>query len=215
MNSIDHKIAEILGCDIKNIRNVLNYPGERERVVRVLDKCKLVTLYKNQSVPCVVVFGGISLKSARNQYAYQKFMLTTVHQHFYARHRILLDYPDNPCVMVTGSNFHIDYYPLELVGIKPKTLVKQFSKCVIGKQEPNTISPEMVALIREFIRKGEQEFNDLPTPTSSAMGGGEDIILSPTTSSQTNCGDSSANETWSDSSDNEFEDFYDDDNEIY
>ena len=240
MNSIDHKIAEILGCEVKNIGNVLDNPVERTRVVSVLDKCKLVTLYKNRSGKREIVFGGISFKSARDQYAYQKFKRTSVYQHFYVRHRILLEYPDNPCLKYIRKNGHIDYYPLELVGLKgispflhgkklnegiaelcstklaegyaitehPDHIIldKKYFAIVLDKNAKKPFFPIKKDFeIGEFIRKGEQEFNDLPTPTSSASSEARERDNSENSRDSETWSDSSANETTSDS---DFEGFY-------
>ena len=217
MSSIDNLIAEIIGCPKNKIGYYLEQPWIKTKLVKHFEDAKLVTLYNNRwGKHQEFKFNGFSFGSARKQYAYRKFMGTTVYQHFYARHNILLEFPDNPCLKHFRNDNHIDYYPLELIGLsgitnKPfsdgKNLYESLEKfrstklsegftivenkthimlkrfvpgIIIDKTLKKTLLSIQEDEIAKFIRKGEEEFNAIPTPTSSAMGGGEDISLGST-----------------------------------
>ena len=173
MSSIDNIIAEIIGCPKDKIGYYLEQSWFKTQLLKYFEGTKLITLYNNRlGMKQEFNFNGFSFGSARNQYAYQKFMRTTVYQHFYARHKILLEFPDNPCLKHIRNNGHIDYYPLELIGLKEisQESFLEDKKVVLYKAVIKpllSIKEEDNSEITEFMRKGDEKFNYLPTPTSS------------------------------------------------
>ena len=118
MERLDTKIASILNCQISHIADKMNHPDNLKKVESFLNGKQLQTIYKNhigeiKEFP----FGGFTKKSARKQMAYNGFKNVTIDQHFYIRHRICLQYPNNPCVTEKFKNGHDRIYPLELVRI--------------------------------------------------------------------------------------------------
>jgi hypothetical protein len=101
-------------CDEYEIESIMRTKSLRDLIEDFLYKnprIRLSTshLEENQEI----VFAGFSTRSAGHQYAYNGYQGTTVQQHFYSRHGLVLEYPELPCVKELGGGNHVNYWPIE------------------------------------------------------------------------------------------------------
>jgi hypothetical protein len=113
------KISQILLCQESQVRDRLNHPDHREMVTKELLGRMLRPTYKSRlGLQPTFVFGGISEQGAHEIPAYgniNRILNCSVTTHFYARHRIRLNFPYTQCVydLIPGGSHR--YFPLELV----------------------------------------------------------------------------------------------------
>ncbi|KAL3113254.1 hypothetical protein niasHT_018408 [Heterodera trifolii] len=87
----------------------------KEENLKFLNKLSLATHHLKRNV--AVSADALSRHGANMMFAYRGFMGITVQQHLYVRHRIMLKYPQLPCVVQFGGNSHQDNFPLELLHV--------------------------------------------------------------------------------------------------
>lgn len=120
MSYLTDECARILNCSVKNLRDRLNHPTNRAKILKELTGKHVRTTYcdrnGNQKLFCV---GGLTSDGAAHLMAYGRLprpFNTTVAAHYYARHRIRLHYPYLHCIIEKTSKGGEDYYyPLELL----------------------------------------------------------------------------------------------------
>lgn len=112
--------AKILNCNVKELRDRLNHPSDRERVLKEIRGKKVQTTYKDRNGFTKTFFaGGLSLRGAAEIEAFGRLSRPfniSVCAYFYARHKIRLHHPYLHCI-IEHSNVNIEkrYYPLELL----------------------------------------------------------------------------------------------------
>ncbi|KAL3095077.1 hypothetical protein niasHT_022786 [Heterodera trifolii] len=113
--------AQFLSCPIKSLRDRLNHPEDRVRVLQQLIGKKVQTTYKDRNGMRKCFFiGGMTERGAAFQPAYgrlRKPFNINVAAHFYARHRVKLHYPYMPCIIEGFNRGEDRYYPMELLEI--------------------------------------------------------------------------------------------------
>jgi hypothetical protein len=119
MVSLDQEIASILNCAVKDLRDKLNHPENKAKVLKKFLGKTMTTSYKDRNgFNKNFIFGGITHNGANQIMAYGQLrppFNCSVATHFYARHRIQLAHPYNHCVIEKFKNGHHRFYPLELV----------------------------------------------------------------------------------------------------
>ena len=115
MASIDtiSVISNVIGCAPHELRAKLEQPKNRKLVDEFLRKHELYLSFKYSSTPLKIT--GLTYKGANHEFAYNGFQNTTVLQHFYSKHRIILEYPTVQCLIVPRGTSEVSKYPLELV----------------------------------------------------------------------------------------------------
>ncbi|KAL3075311.1 hypothetical protein niasHT_033885 [Heterodera trifolii] len=95
--------AQFLSCPTKSLRDRLNHPEDRVRVLQQLIGKKVQTTYKDRNgMRKSFLVGGITERGAAFEPAYgrlRKPFNINVAAHFYARHRVKLHFPYMPCIM--------------------------------------------------------------------------------------------------------------------
>ena len=90
INLID-AFTKLLNCEAIALHDYLNHPTALTKITSFLKGKKLRTTYLNRNLEKDdVPFGGISLKPASTQPAYEGFLGVTVQQHLYCRFVSLL-----------------------------------------------------------------------------------------------------------------------------
>ena len=117
---LSEECAKILDCRVKSLRDNLNHPMKRRRLTKELIGRKVRTTYKDRNGMAYTFFiGGLSKEGAEGLRAYGRLphpFNICVAAHFYARHRIRLEYPYLPCVIQRFPPAGEDrFYPLELL----------------------------------------------------------------------------------------------------
>lgn len=137
---VSDQIAKILGCRVSNLRDRLNHPEDREKVLKLLKGRTISTTYFDRNgFRKTFTFGGLSEKGADSTLAYgnlRRVFNCTVSVHFYARHRIKLTHPYNHCVVEHFPKGHDRYYPLELLELCEE---EQKEKEVNEQEENNNV----------------------------------------------------------------------------
>ena len=110
-------ISALVGCAPHELRAKLEQPLNRKLVEEFLKKHDLFLSFKFSSIP--LKFKGLSYKTASREFAYNGFQGTTVMQHFYSKHRIIIEYPNVQCLIVPRGTSEVSKYPLELVRLVP------------------------------------------------------------------------------------------------
>ncbi|KAL3109201.1 hypothetical protein niasHT_010998 [Heterodera trifolii] len=90
----------------------------KEENLKFMNTLSLATHHLKRNV--AVSADALSRHGANMMFAYRGFMGITVQQHLYVRHRIMLKYPQLPCVVQFGGNSHQDNFPLELLHVVSK-----------------------------------------------------------------------------------------------
>lgn len=120
MSYLTDECARILNCNVKNLRERLNHPADRAKVLKELVGKRVRTTYcdKNdmQKTFCI---SGLTNDVAAYLMAYGRLprpFNTTIAAHYYSRHRIRLQHPYLPCIIEKIKKGGEDrYYPLELL----------------------------------------------------------------------------------------------------
>jgi hypothetical protein len=120
MTLLIDECARICGCKPKALRDHLNHPMKRARVLKELVGKKVRTTYKDRNgFNRTFFFDELSVKGADSLPAYGRLAHpynVCIAGHFYARHRIRLEFPYLPCAIVQEAA-EMRYYPLELLEI--------------------------------------------------------------------------------------------------
>jgi len=117
--------SKILKCSNISLRYLLNHPSNRAKILSNLKGKKLKTTYLDSNgLGKTLFFDDLSRKGANDILAYGRLSSPfniNVAAHFYARHRIRLNYPFHLCVVERRT--HEDrYYPLELLELVEENL---------------------------------------------------------------------------------------------
>ena len=112
--------ARILNCPIKSLRDQLNHPSKRALIVKELIGRQVSTTYPNRSGNNhKFTINGLTTNGADSTMAYGRLgrpFNICVAAHYYARHRIRLEYPYLPCAIQNFAAPGEDrYYALELL----------------------------------------------------------------------------------------------------
>jgi hypothetical protein len=124
--------ARILECKVADLRDMLNHPSSRSKIVKELTGKKLRTTYDDRNGMIKnFFFDGLTRKGADCTNAYGRLprpFNVPVAAHFYARHRIRLQNPYLHCVIEKFPNGAEErYYPLELVELVDELPFKMFA----------------------------------------------------------------------------------------
>jgi hypothetical protein len=155
-------IAQLLGCPIHTLRDRLNHPANRERVIREFAGKQVTTTYMDRSrQPKSFRFGGLSRHGAALQPAYGKFgraFNPSVSQHFYTHHRIKLTHPYLHCAIerftVKDNKEHYRFYPLELLRLDEEEEGVEVHLCDSKTDSCPTLDEKMSQLDVSDHRKG-------------------------------------------------------------
>jgi hypothetical protein len=116
-----NECAQILDCPINSLRDRLNHPQNRAKILKAIIGRKVMTTYfdRNGSKKTFII-GGLSRLGADSTRAYGRLprpFNICVAAHFYARHRIRLHHAYLPCVIehFTSHGGEDRFYPLELL----------------------------------------------------------------------------------------------------
>ena len=135
MTTILIQCARKLNCTLKNLRDYLNHPQDREKALKFLMDRKVRTTYKDRNgIKREFFIRGITKQGANSLPAYGRLprvFNVTIAQHFYARRRIRLKHPYLPCIIEHFSVGEHRYYPMELL---------EFAE---EKNEENKIIPDI------------------------------------------------------------------------
>lgn len=120
MQVLTEVCAKILKCKVKELRDRLNHPADRECILKELEGKKVRTTYQDRNGFTKTFFlGGISLKGAVDIPAFGRLRRPfniSVCAYFYARHKLRLHHPYLHCVIENSClNGEPRYYPMELV----------------------------------------------------------------------------------------------------
>jgi len=118
--SVADECAKILNCPIKSLRDHLNHPAKRALVLKELAGRRVRTTYLDRSgIQHTFVINGLTKHGADVTMAYGRLRRPfniCIAAHYYARHRIRLDYPYLPCAIQRFPASGEDrYYALELL----------------------------------------------------------------------------------------------------
>jgi len=119
-------LSKLLYCEPKHLQEYLNNPITKNYVEEYLKGKKLRTTYCDKNGEHKEVkFGGITLKSAAELFAFEgflgkrvikiKFILfldVKIIQYYYVKYRIRLLYPKLKCVVEYHNKGHSKYYPI-------------------------------------------------------------------------------------------------------
>lgn len=113
-------ISKLLDCKIKSLRDRLNHPIDRSKVLKSIVGKKVRTTYPDRNGMKKTFFiGGLSYQPAAFLPAYGKLCgpyNVSVAAHFYVRHRLRLRFPYLVCICEkVKSGNEPRFYPLELV----------------------------------------------------------------------------------------------------
>ncbi|KAH7717933.1 hypothetical protein AAVH_14664 [Aphelenchoides avenae] len=137
-----HAMCHLLNCSEAKLAERLNHPEDLEKAEDFLRSCQeMTTNYKQGRRGGPKHYSELSKKererlfsrykperlfefhslagSAKKLYAYQGFLGVTVQQHYYCRHRIYIKHADLPCIVRRLRNGQEEYYPLEVVRVRP------------------------------------------------------------------------------------------------
>lgn len=75
MGHLLEEIAILLGCEISALHDHMNHPVNNRKIIDFLKNKKLRTTYTNRNGDKEELkFGGISIKSCSEEYAYEGFL---------------------------------------------------------------------------------------------------------------------------------------------
>lgn len=121
MPLLTDEIAKILDCkNVKSLRDLLNHPSNRIKVLKALQGKKVRTTYSDRNGMRKTFFiDGITHLPAASLLAYgslpSPYNISVV-AHYYSRHRLRVQLPYLPCVIQRNKkNSEKKYYPLELL----------------------------------------------------------------------------------------------------
>lgn len=119
MTTIITECAKAINCTAKNLRDFLNHPQDRDKVLKILMGRKVRTTYQDRNGFKKTFFiDGITRQGAHSLLAYGRLprpFNICVAAHFYARHRLRLKYPYLPCIIEHFTSGEDRYYPMELL----------------------------------------------------------------------------------------------------
>lgn len=119
MSYLLDQIASLLECSPVLVQYKLRDLQQRIKVERELRLSKLQTTYNDRNgFRHTFFFEGLTKQGADQIPAYGKLRRpfnVSVAAHFYARHRIMLKYPQLPCVIEKDPTAGNKFYPLELL----------------------------------------------------------------------------------------------------
>jgi hypothetical protein len=111
--------AQILGCSLKSLRDHLNHPDNRVRVLKALLGRKVQTTYLDHNgFKKTFIIDGLTRNGASSIMSYGRLPFpynVSVAAHFYSRHRIRLNYPYLHCIIERFPYGEDRYYPIELL----------------------------------------------------------------------------------------------------
>lgn len=111
--------AQLLNCRLRTLRDRINHPEDRVRLINALKGRKVRTTYKDRNGETKTFFAdGLSALGAAHTMAYGRLPRPyniNIAGHFYCRHRIKLHYPYLPCVIEHFPGGEDRYYPIELL----------------------------------------------------------------------------------------------------
>lgn len=113
--------SQILKCRVADLRDLLNHPINRTKVMKSLSGKQIQTTYDDRNGMRKSFFvGGLSQKGANVLMAFGKMprpFNISVTAYFYSRHRIRLQNPFLHCIIEKFPNGEDRHYPLELLEI--------------------------------------------------------------------------------------------------
>ncbi|KAI3407890.1 hypothetical protein GPALN_013203 [Globodera pallida] len=120
---LTEKCVQLLKCRVSELRDRLNHPEDRERLIQALNGRRVQTTYNDRNgYTKTFTFGGITAQGAATTMAYGRLgrpFNVNVAAHFYVRHRIKLRHPFLHCVIERFPEGQEDrLYPLELCKIE-------------------------------------------------------------------------------------------------
>lgn len=111
--------ARILDCKVKSLRDRLNHPIDRTKILNELAGKKVRTTYLDRNGMHKTFFvDGLTHSSAAFLQAYGKLprpFNCSVVSHYYCRHKIRLQFPYHPCIIENMKKGENRFYPLELL----------------------------------------------------------------------------------------------------
>ncbi|CAK5110311.1 unnamed protein product [Meloidogyne enterolobii] len=143
---ISEKCANILSCPIKSLRDNLNHPENRKIILNSIKGKKVRTTYNDKNgLKKTFVIEDLSEEGANILQAYgrlSKPFNICVAAHYYAKHRIRLQYPYLHCIVEKfptkkGVFKENRYYPLELLELINEDEPIQNRENNISKREEN------------------------------------------------------------------------------
>ncbi|CAK5081190.1 unnamed protein product [Meloidogyne enterolobii] len=169
MKLVSDECANILCCNVKSLRDLLNHPENRLIILKTLCGRKVRTTYEDRNgEKKSFLIGGITKKGANFVPAYgrlSKPFNISVTAHFYARHRIRLINPYHHCIIEKFTNKKKSfkenrYYPMELLElINEDETITDF--CGNSKKSQSSDSP---LVIMEDDDSDEQTYPQLSQP---------------------------------------------------
>jgi hypothetical protein len=119
MANLVEECAKLLNCSPKALREHINHPINWVRIENLLMHRKTQTCYLDRKGQHKTVkVNGLTRKAATKLMAYGKMNAkynVSVCQHFYARHRVRLLFPELPCVIEHFPKGEDRFYPLEML----------------------------------------------------------------------------------------------------
>ena len=118
--TVADECAKILNCPVKSLRDHLNHPSKRARIIKELTGRQVRTTYSDRSGnKHSFKISGLTKNGADLTMAYGRLRRPyniCIAAHYYARHRIRLEYPYLPCAIQSFQAPGEDrYYALELL----------------------------------------------------------------------------------------------------
>lgn len=160
MTTIITECAQAINCTTKNLRDFLNHPQDRDKVIKILVGRKVRTIYKDRNGFKKTFFiDGITKQGAHSLLAYGRLprpFNICVAAHFYARHRLRLKYPYLPCIIEHFTSGEDRYYPMELlefVDDKPGNFGEKGNKLWKIKEEDEEEEKEELVWLKKFYEK--------------------------------------------------------------
>jgi hypothetical protein len=115
MMTVVEALCILFQCNPQELLKIINIPERRKEAENFLARKTLICGYgPAKKIKC----DAIAIQPSRRQPAYNGYLNLTVMQHFYAKHRILLKYPELPCIIENGGNKHKSFYPMESIEIQ-------------------------------------------------------------------------------------------------
>jgi hypothetical protein len=120
MTNLVEEFARLLNCSPQALREHINHPMNRARIEGMLKlRPSTQTCYLDRNGEHKIVHAyGLTTKAATDLLAYgrmNKKYNVSVCQHFYARHRVRLLFPQLPCVIEHFPRGENRFYPLEML----------------------------------------------------------------------------------------------------
>ena len=117
--SLVDQLCQVLSCKKDELYVKLLEPKVREQALAFLKLVKLETTHLRFNRP--VRFAGLTYSGARYLMAFRGFLQITVAQYYYAKHKLILQNMEHPCIieMPSLSSDHYEYFPLEVLRVIP------------------------------------------------------------------------------------------------